>query len=91
MKYSQAYYLLIAEERIVGFMSFPRVLALCEMQSASFKIWTQITGFITFDDNRYAFMHVDRWLGAEKSFLIRFVYTQKCGVQINFLNMKKSH
>ena len=35
---SLLYYLSIAEERIVRFIPFPRVLALCEMQTASLKI-----------------------------------------------------
>ena len=35
---SLLYYLLIAGGRIVGFIPFPRVLAQCEMQTASFQI-----------------------------------------------------
>ena len=39
---SLLYYLLIVEGRIVGFIPFPRVLTLCEMQIASFSIWTGV-------------------------------------------------
>ena len=35
-------YLLIAGERIVGFITFWRVLALNEMQTAFYRIWTQV-------------------------------------------------
>ena len=35
---SLPYYLPVAGGRIIGFIPFPRVLALCEMQSASSKI-----------------------------------------------------
>ena len=35
-------YLPITEGRIVGFISFPRVLATCEMQKISFRIWTLV-------------------------------------------------
>ena len=36
----------IAEGRVVGFIPFPRVLALCEMQTTSSRIWTWVTVFI---------------------------------------------
>ena len=35
-------YLPIGEERIIGFIFFPRVLALCQMQTALFRVWTQV-------------------------------------------------
>ena len=35
---SLSYYLLIAGGRIIGFIPFPRVLVLCEMQSASSRV-----------------------------------------------------
>ena len=41
------YYLLIARGRIVGFISFPRILVLYQMQTASSKFWTQITVFFS--------------------------------------------
>ena len=37
---SLSYYLPIAGGRIIGFIPFPRVLVLCEMQSVSSQIWT---------------------------------------------------
>ena len=47
-------YLPIAEEMIVQFISFQRVLALWEMQTALFKIWIQEAESTTYNDNRYA-------------------------------------
>ena len=39
---SLPYYLPIAGGRIIGFIGFPRVLVLCEMQPVSSRIWTRI-------------------------------------------------
>ena len=39
----------IAGWRIVGFIPFPRVLVLCEMQTASSKIWTWVATFISYN------------------------------------------
>ena len=39
---SLPYYLPIAGGRIIGFIPFPRVLVLCEMQSVTSSIWTLI-------------------------------------------------
>ena len=50
---SQSYYLPIAGGRIIGFIPFPRVLVLCEMQSASSRIWTRVAVSISYDDNHY--------------------------------------
>ena len=50
---SLSYYLPIAGGRIIGFIPFPRVLVLCEMQSVSSRIWTQIAVFIYYGDNDY--------------------------------------
>ena len=52
----------IAGERIIGFIPFPRVLVLCEMQSVSSRIWTCVAVSISYDDNHYTmgtliFMH----------------------------------
>ena len=47
------YYLPIAGGRIIGFIPFPRVLVLCEMQSMSSRIWTRIAVSISYDDNQY--------------------------------------
>ena len=49
-------YLPIAGGRIIGFIPFPRVLVLCEMQSASSRIWTRVTMSISYDDNHYTMM-----------------------------------
>ena len=37
----------------IGFIPFPRVLVLCEMQSISSRIWTRVTVSISYDDNHY--------------------------------------
>ena len=50
---SLPYYLPIAGGRIIGFIPFSRVLELCEMQSASTRIWTRIAMSISYDDNHY--------------------------------------
>ena len=38
---------------IIGFIPFPRVLVLCEMQSVSSRIWTRVAVSISYDDNYY--------------------------------------
>ena len=50
---SLPYYLRIAGGRIIGFIPFPRVLVLCEMQSVSSRIWTRVAVSISYDDNHY--------------------------------------
>ena len=50
---SLSYYLPIAGGRIIGFIPFPRVLVLCEMQSVSSRIWTLVAVSISYDDNHY--------------------------------------
>ena len=50
---SLSYYLPIAGGRIIGLIPFPRVLVLCEMQSASSRIWTRVAVSISYDDNHY--------------------------------------
>ena len=50
-KPSLTYYSSIAEGRIIEFMPFPRVLALCEMQTASARVWTRVAVSISNDDN----------------------------------------
>ena len=47
----------IAGGRMIGFIPFPRVLVLCEMLSASFRIWTRVAVFISYDDNHYTTGH----------------------------------
>ena len=48
---SLLYYLPIAGGKTIGFIPFPRVLVLCEMQSVSSRIWTCVTVSISFEDN----------------------------------------
>ena len=50
---SLPYYLPIAGGRIIGFIPFPGVLVLCEMQSVSSRIWTRVAVSISYDDNHY--------------------------------------
>ena len=50
---SLSYYLPIAGGRIIGFIPFPRILVLYEMQSVSSRIWTRIAVFISYGDNDY--------------------------------------
>ena len=46
---SLPYYLPIAGWRIFGFIPFPMVLVLCEMQSVSSRIWTRVAVSISYD------------------------------------------
>ena len=50
---SLSYYLPIAGGRIIGFIPFPRVLVLCEMQWVSSRIWTRVAMLISYGDNNY--------------------------------------
>ena len=52
-EHSLPYYLPIAGGRIIGFIPFPRVLVLCEMQSVSSRIWARVAVYISYDDNHY--------------------------------------
>ena len=52
-EHSLPYYLPIAGGRIIGFIPFPRVLVLCEIQSVSSRIWTRVAVSISYDDNHY--------------------------------------
>ena len=45
-----SYYLPIAGGRIIGFIPFPRVLVLCEMQSVSSRIWTRVAVSNSYDN-----------------------------------------
>ena len=51
---SLSYYLPIAGGRIIGFIPFPRVLVLCEMQSTSSRIWTRVAVSISYYNNHYS-------------------------------------
>ena len=46
-------FLPIAGGRMVGFIPFTRVLVLCEMQTASSRIWTLVTVSISCNGNHY--------------------------------------
>ena len=59
-EFNLPYYLPIAGERIIGFIPFPRVLALCEMQSASSRIWTRAAVSISHDNNHSTTSHLQR-------------------------------
>ena len=50
---SLPYYLLIAEGRIVGCITYWRVIALCQMQTASSRFLTRIAVSISNDDNHF--------------------------------------
>ena len=50
---SLPYYLPIAGGRIIGFITFPRVLVLSEMQSILSRIWTRVAVSISYDNNHY--------------------------------------
>ena len=53
-KLSLFYSLSIAGREIVGWISFPRLLQLCEMQTATSKIWTWTNMSIFYNDNHYS-------------------------------------
>ena len=46
---SQPYYLPLAGDIIAAFIPFPMILELCEMPTASYRIWTQFTKSISHD------------------------------------------
>ena len=50
---SLPYNLPIAGGRIIGYITFPRVLVLCEMQSVSSRFWTRVAVSISCNDNHY--------------------------------------
>ena len=50
---SLSYYIPIAWGRILGAVSFPRMLPLCKMQTSSSRIWTRVTVSISYNDNHY--------------------------------------
>ena len=50
---SLSYYLPIAGGRIIGLITFPRVLVLYEMLLVSSRIWTRVAVSISYDGNHY--------------------------------------
>ena len=85
---SLLYYLPIAGGRIIGFIPFPKVLVLCEMQSVSSKIWTRVTVPISCDDNHYTtgvellvldcntwtYLCANKWVISNKNISVRLQY-----------------
>ena len=67
---SLPYYLPIAGKRIIGFIPFPRVLVLCEMQSVSLRIWTRVAMSISYDGNHYT--------TGTSFFLLRCIFNLGC-------------
>ena len=53
-EHSLPYYLLSNGRRIVGFIPFPRILAQCEMQTNSSRIWTRFAVFVSFENNHFS-------------------------------------
>ena len=85
---SMSNYLPIARGRIIGFIAFPRVLVLCEKQSASSRIWTRVAVSISYDDNHYT-----TW--ASELFVIGMLKTirlcaSKCSLTCHFLSASLS-
>ena len=68
---SLAYYLPVAGGRIIGFIPFPRVLVLCEMQSVSSRIWTRVALSISYDNNHYT-------TGTSNPFLLYMSFNSSC-------------
>ena len=57
---SLSYYLPIAGRRTTGFIPFPGVLVLCEIQTASSRVWTRIVHFTsTSKDTRILLVPVE--------------------------------
>ena len=75
-----SYYLPIAGGRIIGFIPFPRVLVLCEMQSVSSSIWTRVVVSNSYDDNHYTTGSVtfnSKYINQSDSGLMRCVESQR--------------
>ena len=58
---SLPYYLPIPGGRIIGFIPFPRVLVLCEMQSVLSRIWARVAMSISYNDNHYTTLKWRVW------------------------------
>ena len=69
---SLSHYLPIAGGRIIGFIPFPRVLVLCEMQSVSSRIWTRIAVFISYGDNDYTTGTIRKVSNQFATFVVKF-------------------
>ena len=68
----------IAGGRIIGFIPFPMILVLSEMQSFSSRIWTRVAVSISTDDNHYTTgtskVNVIAWLEFEFAYYDSVVY-----------------
>ena len=76
---SLSYYLPIAGGRIIGFIPFPRVLVLCEMQLVSARIWTRVAVSISYDDNHYT-TGTSRFLILTNHRLFLYIYNCSVGL-----------
>ena len=74
---SLSYYLPIAGGRIIGFIHFPRVLVLCEMQSVSSRIWTRVAVSISYDDNNYT-------TGTSIIIIIIIIFNDEAKIKLHF-------
>ena len=63
---SLPYFLRKVRERIIRWITFARVLALCEMQIAYSRIWTWDNVYISFDDNYYTMSASILYINREK-------------------------
>ena len=79
---SLPYYLPIAGGRIVGFIPFPRVLVLCEMQSVSCWIWTRVAVSISYDDNHYT---TGTWLAIKHTHYLAYLISISTTTLIDIL------
>ena len=68
-EYMMPYYLPIAGAKIIGFILFPRIWELYEIQTVSFKIWNRFTLSVSLDDNPY----LTSIFTGDKKYLIMFV------------------
>ena len=71
---SLSYYLPIVGGQIVGFMPFPRVLALCETHTAPSSISTKLNVSIYNDVNHYNTTASNLYLSLLAQFLYRDIY-----------------
>ena len=63
--------------RIIGFITFPRVLILCEMQLASSRIWTRVAVSIPYGNDHYttSTSWLSRWL--EEASILEWMTKEK--------------
>ena len=70
--------------RIVAFMPFLRVLALCEMQTTSWRIWTHYTGSISHNDNRYV-------MSISGGYFLKYLLKWRCKTVKYSFNISSKH